>query len=76
MKIGQFLKFLDVQSSMSSSDLGVSCDKLCLVIRVVVHKRKILSKVGWNMSSGYGAPGRKTEEEKKKEKKKKEIAQT
>ena len=46
---------------MSSSNLGVSCDKLCLVIRVVVHKRTILSKVGWNMSCGYGAPGRKTE---------------
>ena len=58
---------------MSSSDLGVSCDKLCLVIRVVVHKRTILTKVGCNMSCGYGAPGQNSEEEKKKKRDKHSI---
>ena len=56
---------LAVQSSMTSSNVGGSCDKLCLITRVVGHLRTIMPKVDRNMSCGYGALGQKAEEGKK-----------
>ena len=53
---------------MTSRDLYVARDNLCLVTWVVVHQRKIMTKVGCHRLCGYWEPGQMTEERKKRKK--------
>ena len=56
---------------MTSRELYVARDNLCLVTWVVVHQRKIMTKVGCHRLCGYWEPGQMTEERRRKKRKKK-----
>ena len=59
--------FLIENDLLTSSDLCVTFDILCLVTWVVVHQRILLTKFGQNWTFGYGARGRMPEERRTRE---------